>query len=263
MSARGRSDRDQLEGRNPVVEGLVRGRRSLRRIFLDEGAKSDPRIDRILALAAERGVKVERVPRHKLDQLSEGRVHNGVVAWADPLPSFTTPGLLDALFDAQKVPFLLLTDGLQYEHNLGAVLRSALGFGVDGVVVPTRRGADALSPVVQRVSMGACEVVPLVRESLFVAISASRKAGIPIVGTAADGVPLHQARLSGALALVMGEEGEGMSPTLRNKCDFVVSIPLSGALESLNVSVAAAVLMYEKRRQDGWYTSPARGDGAT
>lgn len=254
MAGRGAAH-DQLEGRNPVLECLSRGRRAVRRVFLDEGARGDDRVTRILERAAASGVPVERVPRQRLDRLAEGRVHNGVVAWAEPLASPTSAALLDTLFAAGKVPFLLLTDGLQYEHNLGAVLRSALGFGVDGVVVPTRRGADALSPVVQRVSMGAVEEVPVVRESLFVAISASRKAGIPVVGTAADGVPLHEARLRGALALVMGEEGEGMSPTLRNKCDAVVSIPLRGALESLNVSVAAAVLMYEKRRQDGWYAA--------
>jgi len=250
--------KDQLEGRNPVLECLLRKRRALRKVFLDEGATPDERVGKILDLCAARVVPVERVPRRKLDALSEGRVHNGIIAWADPLPSHTSLSLLDAVFAANRSPFLLLTDGLQYEHNLGAVLRSALGFGVDGVVVPTRRGADALSPVVQRVSMGAVEEIPLVRESLFVAISASKKAGIPVVGTAADGVPLHEARLGGALALVMGEEGEGMSPTLRNKCDFVVSIPLRGALESLNVSVAAAILMYEKRRQDGWYAAPPK-----
>lgn len=249
----GKAARDQLEGRNPVLECLQRAKRPVRKIFLDEGAKPDERVSKILALAAAKGVTVERVLRQRLDTMAEGRVHNGIIGWAEPLPGFTTLGLLDHLYAENRLPFLLLTDGLQYEHNLGAVLRSALGFGVDGVVVPTRRGADALSPVVQRVSMGAVEEVPLVRESLFVAISAARKSGIPVVGTAADGVPLHEARLGGALALVMGEEGEGMSPTLRGKCDFVVSIPLRAALESLNVSVAAAVLMYEKRRQDGWY----------
>ena len=244
---------DRLEGRNPVLECLTRGRREVRRIWLDEGARDDARIEKILALAAERKVTVARVPRKNHDSHTQGRVHNGIVAEALPLPTWTSAALLDAVFDRGETPFFVLTDGLQYEHNLGAVLRSALGFGASGLVLPTRRGADPISPVVQRVSMGAVEEVPIVRESLFVGISAMKKAGIPVVGAAMDGVPAQQARLAGPLALVLGEEGEGMSPTLRAKCDFVVSVPLRGALESLNVSVAAAILMYEKRRQDGWY----------
>jgi 23S rRNA (guanosine2251-2'-O)-methyltransferase len=130
------------------------------------------------------------------------------------------------------------------------VLRSALGFGASGVVLPTRRGADPVSPVVQRVAMGAVEVLPIVRESLFVAISELKRAAVPIVGADMGGEPVGSADLRGAVALVMGEEGSGLSPKLREKCDRVVSIPLLGDLESLNVSVAAGILMYEKRRQD-------------
>jgi 23S rRNA (guanosine2251-2'-O)-methyltransferase len=118
-------------------------------------------------------------------------------------------------------------------------------------VIPTRRGADPISPVVQRVSMGACEVVPVVRESLFVALSELHRDGIPVLGADAGGEAVGGLDLRGPLALVLGEEGEGMSPKLREKCDRIVSIPLMGGLESLNVSVAAALLMYEKRRQEG------------
>ncbi len=247
---------DRLEGRNPVVEALSRGRRKVRRIWLDEGAKPDERITKILKLAEAGAVPVQRVDRNKLDRMAEGRVHNGVLAEADPLPTWTTKALLEANFAEGVDPFLVLADGLQYEHNVGAVLRTALGFGATGLVLPTRRGADPLSPVVQRVSMGAVEVVPIVRESLFVAISELKRAGIPIVGADMGGTPMTVARLSGPLALVLGEEGEGLSSKLREKCDEVVSIPLRGELESLNVSVAAAVIMAEKRRQDGWF--PAR-----
>ena len=155
----------------------------------------------------------------------------------------------DDLFDRGEVPFLVLADGLSYEHNLGAVLRSSLGFGVNGVIVPTRRGAS-ISPVVQRVAMGAAEVVPVVHEGLFAALKHIKRAGIPVVGADMGGASIGTCRLSGALALVLGAEGRGLSPKLREKCDRIVSIPLAGSLESLNVSVAAAILMYEKRRQD-------------
>jgi 23S rRNA (guanosine2251-2'-O)-methyltransferase len=227
----------------------VRGRRRVRRIWLDRGAKPDHKVRRLLELAAERGVPLERVERRKLDERAEGRVHNGVIARADSLPSLTTLQLLDTVFAAGRAPFVVLADQVQYEHNLGAILRSALGFGVDGLILPTRRGAS-LSPVVQRVAMGAAEEVPVVREGLFAAIKQLRKAGVPIVGADMAGEPLGRVDLAGACALVLGGEGRGLSTTLRDHCDRLVSIPLRGDLESLNVSVAAAILLYEKRRQD-------------
>lgn len=241
----------RLEGRNPVLECLAREQRRVHRIWLDRGAKPEPRVERIVRLASERGVPLETVDRKRLDRLADGRVHNGVIAEVEPLPAWSVASLLDR-GPGGDAPFLLLTDGLQYEHNLGAVLRSSLGFGVSGVVAPTRRGAG-LSPVVARVSMGAVEVVPIVREGLFSAIKTIRRAGIRVVGADGRGGPLHEVDLAGPLALVMGEEGRGLSSKLRERCDETVSIPLAGELESLNVSVAAGILMYEKRRQDGWF----------
>lgn len=243
---------ERLEGRNPVIECLVRARRRVLKVWIDQGAKPDPKIDRILALVAERRIPVERVPRPVLDRLAQGRVHNGVVADAEDLPSPTTRELLDEIYAAGRDPFLVLADEVSYEHNLGAILRSALGFGVDGLIVPTRRGAE-VGPVVQRVSMGAAEVVPIVHEALTAALKPIRDADIQVVGADMDGVSVYQADLRGPVALLMGGEGKGLSPTLRKKCDVVVSIPLAGGLESLNVSVAAALLMAEKRRQDGWF----------
>ncbi|MBN2799612.1 MAG: 23S rRNA (guanosine(2251)-2'-O)-methyltransferase RlmB [Deltaproteobacteria bacterium] len=249
---------DQLEGRNPVLECLTRGKRRVHHIWLDTGAKEDERVGRILSLAAAKGTPVERVERAFLDRKAEGRVHNGVVASVDTLSAPTTKQLIDRLFEAGEAPFLVLADGLAYEHNLGAILRSALGFGAHAVIVPTRRGA-AVSPVVQRVAMGAAEEIPVIHEGLSSALKHIRKAGIPVVGADMGGVSLGQARLSGALAVVMGAEGSGLSPTLAARCDQIVSIPLAGGLESLNVSVATAVLMYEKRRQDGWFPDSEGG----
>ena len=243
---------EQLEGRNPVVECLVRAKREVQRIWVDQGAKNDPRIARILDLAARRSIRVDRVERRKLDQLAEGRVHNGVVAHADPVSDWTVASLLDHQFANGIEPVWILADELAYEHNFGAILRSALGFGATAVVLPTHRGA-ALSPVVARVSMGAVEEVPVVRESLFAALKGLKDAGVPAIGADMGGVPLGEARLSGPVALVMGAEGRGLSPKLRERCQQVVSIPLAGKLESLNVSVATAILLYEKRRQDGWF----------
>ena len=251
----------RLEGRNPVLECLQRGNRRMYRLWIDRGAKPEPRLERILALAAEAQVRVETVDRRRLDGLADGRVHNGVIAEVEPLTLWSTASLLDPDHLGGEPPFLVLADGLQYEHNLGAVLRSALGFGVTGLIVPTRRGS-ALSPVVARVSMGAIEAVPIAREGLFSALKIIQRAGIPIVGADAGGVPLHQVDLQGPIALVLGEEGRGLSSKLRERCDQVVSIPLASSLESLNVSVAAGILFYEKRRQDGWFdgAEPAGAD---
>jgi len=243
---------DQLEGRNPVVEALARGRRRVTRVWIDKGARPDPRVDRILELAERAGAQVVRKERRELDQAADGRVHNGVIAWAEPLPQLTVAQLVDRAFATGDDPLILLCAELSYEHNLGAILRTALGFGVHGVVVPTRRGA-ALTPVVQRVAMGAAEEIPVVRESFHSAAKHLSRAGLPLLAADHGGTPVGQARLAGPLCLVLGGEGAGLSAGQRERCDRVVTIPLQGQLESLNVSVATAILLYEKRRQDGWF----------
>ena len=239
---------DQLEGRNPVFEALSRNKRRVHEILLDERARPGGKIDGILGLARKRGVAVKRVPRKVLDRMARGDVHNGIIARAEPLPSHSVNSLLAELRQRGEDPFLVLADEISYEHNLGAILRSGLGAGVHGVVVPVRRG-KGLSPVVQRVAMGAAEEVHLVREGLPSAQKKCRKEGLLVVGADMDGEPCWDLDLTGPLALVLGGESKGLSPTLRKRCDHVVRVPLAGGLESLNVSVTAAVLMFERARQ--------------
>lgn len=249
-------DEDQLEwlpGRNPVIECLARGRRKPRGILLDEGAKLDKRIQRICDLAAQLEVELTRVPRGELDRVTDGATHQGVAALVPPLVG---PDLLD-LFDelverGVTAPLFVLANQLAYEQNLGAILRSSLGFGVNGVIVPNDRGAP-LSTVAQRVAMGAAEEVPVVRQSLVGALKLLRKRGVRAIGADVNGKPPTQVDLTGPIALVMGSEGQGLTGALRHQCDDIVSIPLAGDLESLNVSVATGMLLYEKRRQDGWF----------
>ena len=241
--------RDQLEGRNVVIEALTRGRRRVLAVWLDERARPGGKVDELLALATRAGVPVRRVPRQVLDRQSHTGVHNGVIAEAEPLPQHTVRSLLGELEGRGDEPFLVLVDEVQYEHNLGAILRSALGAGVNGVIVPVQRG-KGLSPVVQRVAMGAAEVVPLVREGLSSALATLRRAGVRIVGCDMDGDSLWQTPLTGPIALVLGGEDKGLSPTLRKRCDAVVAVPLQGGLESLNVSVTGALVMFEKVRQE-------------
>ncbi len=239
---------DQLEGRNPVLEALSRARRPVLRIWVDERARPERRLDRILELARARGVPVRTAPRRELDRRSQTGAHNGVIAEAEPLPSTSVARVIDRALERGRSPFLVMADELSYEHNLGAVLRSALGAGADALVVPTRR-SRGMSPVVARVAMGAAEEVPVVREGLQSALKICRRAGLRVVGADMGGRPYYQVDLSGPLALVLGGESKGLSPALRRRCDEIVSVPLAGGLESLNVSVTAGVLMFERARQ--------------
>lgn len=257
MARRG-EDLDQLEGRNVVLEALRRQRRVVRRVLLDERARPDDKLREIVGRARKAGVPVDAVARQHLDRRSETGVHNGIIALAEPLPELTVSQLLDQIWARGEQPFLALVDEAQYEHNLGAVLRSALGAGVHGVIVPTRRG-KGLTPVVQRVSMGGAEAVPLVREGLSAALKQLQKGGVKIVGADMGGSPVWAEDLTGPVAFVIGGESKGLSSTLRSRCDAVVSVPLQGRLESLNLSVTAGILFFEKRRQEA--TAAGRGPG--
>jgi len=247
-NAAGKAQLDQLEGRNPVLECLARRRRPVRRVLLDQRARPNPKLRRLLDLARAQGAPVESVPRAQLDRLCQSGVHNGVIALADPLPSPSLTELLKQLEAQDREPFLVLVDEPQYEHNLGAVLRSALGAGANGVVVPRVRG-KAVNAVVQRVAMGAAEEVPVVREGLSSCLSMLRRRAVRVVGADMDGAPPWQVPMTGPLALVLGGEHKGLSPALRKRCDDIAGIPLAGGLESLNLSVTAGVLLFERCRQ--------------
>lgn len=243
-----------------VLEALRRGKRAVRRIQLDERAKPHPKLDAILSEAERLGVPVARVPRDRLDEMSQTGVHNGIIAVADPLPENTVRGLLADCARAGEDPFLLLVDEVQYEHNLGAILRSAMGAGVHGVVVPTRRG-KGITPVVQRVAMGGAEEVVVIREGLSSALATLRREGVRIVGADMDGEAAWAVPMTGPLAIVLGGEDKGLTHTLRQRCDAIVSVPLKHGLDSLNVSVTAGVLVFEKVRQDAAARKVSGGAG--
>ena len=236
---------DQIEGRNPVFESLKASRR-IRTLLVDERARYDAKLESLLGLAAKRGVEVQRLPRAELDRAAENRVHNGVIALADPLP---TRRLSDLVDEADQDALFLLLDEVQYDQNLGAILRTADAAGVTAVVIPRRRGAR-LSPVVQRIAMGAAEHVPVVHCAILEALATLRKAGFRIVG-AAEGAGLahHEADLRGPLGLVVGGEDKGLTPPVRKRCKPLVRIPMTGHVPSLNVSVSVGVLLFERLRQ--------------
>ncbi len=239
---------DQLEGRNIVLEALEREVRPVVRIVLDERTKPHPKINKIVNLANKRGIPVYEAARDKLDLASITGVHNGVLAEAEPLPGWTITARLNDCLERGVDPFFVLVDEVNYEHNLGAILRSAMGAGVHGVVIPTRRG-KGLTAVVQRVAMGGAEAVPVIREGIPASLKVLRRAGVRIVGADMDGEALWDVPMSGPLAIVLGGEDKGVTHTIRDRCDAIVSVPLAHGLDSLNVSVTAGILMYEKVRQ--------------
>jgi 23S rRNA (guanosine2251-2'-O)-methyltransferase len=221
----------------------------VRRVLL-AGGRDAGRLAEVRALAQQAGVQVASVEPAQLDKLAEGERHQGVVAEIVPRAGDPETQLEEALEAAGPVPLLLVLDGVQDPHNLGACLRSADAAGVAAVIVPRDRAAG-LTPVVRKVAAGAAESVPLVAVvNLARTLRELKERGLWLVGTddAADKT-LYEADLKGPLGLVMGSEGEGMRRLTRECCDQLVSIPMAGAVESLNVSVATGVALFEAVRQ--------------
>lgn len=201
--------------------------------------------------ARDIGISVERVGREALDRATGDAVHQGVVAWVVPSRS-RNEDELEALLDERERPLLLVLDQVQDPHNLGACLRTADAVGVDAVILPKDRSAS-LSPAVRKVACGAAEWVPLVTvTNLARTLRALQQRGIWVVGTAGTAdTSIHQAELGGpgGIALVLGSEGQGLRRLTRETCDLLVNLPMVGAVESLNVSVATGVCLYEALRQ--------------
>jgi 23S rRNA (guanosine2251-2'-O)-methyltransferase len=228
---------------------LTRYPQRVRRVLL-AGGRDARRLAEIRTLAQRAGVQVADVDDAVLAKLAEGERHQGVVAELAPRAGDPETQLEEALEAAGTAPLLLVLDGVQDPHNLGACLRSADAAGVAAVIVPRDRAAG-LTPVVRKVAAGAAETVPLVPVvNLARTLRDLKDRGVWLVGTddAADKT-LYDADLKGPLALVMGSEGEGMRRLTRECCDQLVSIPMAGAVESLNVSVATGVALFEAVRQ--------------
>jgi 23S rRNA (guanosine2251-2'-O)-methyltransferase len=228
---------------------LARQPQRVRRVLLT-GGRDAGRLAEIRALAQSAGVQVDAADDALLDKLADGGRHQGVVAEVLPRASDPETQLEEALESAAGAPLLLVLDGVQDPHNLGACLRSADAAGVAAVIVPRDRAAG-MTPVVRKVAAGAAETVPLVAVvNLARTLRQLKERGIWLVGTDdTAGKGLYEADLKGPLALVMGSEGEGLRRLTRECCDLLVSIPMAGAVESLNVSVATGVVLFEAVRQ--------------
>ncbi len=239
---------DVVVGRNAVTEALKSGR-AVNRLLVAEG-DGQGSIREIVRLARESGAIVETVARSKIEAAARGFRHQGVLAYTSPVDYMPLDELLEAARAKSDAPFLLLLDELEDPHNLGAILRTADAVSVDGVLIPRRRSCP-LSATVAKTSAGAVEYVPVARiGNIAQTIKALKDEGFWIIGADMDGTADYfDADLTGATVLVVGSEGRGISRIVRDNCDILVKIPMLGKINSLNVSVAGAVLMYESLRQ--------------
>ena len=239
---------DIIEGRNAVIEALRVGR-SIDKIFIAKG-ETDKTLGHIASKAREAGIVVVDADRHKLDGMSVTKAHQGVVALVGVNEYCEVSDILDLAGERGEQPFIIVCDEVSDPRNLGAIIRSAECAGAHGVIIPKRRSAG-LTAVVDKTSAGALEHMAVARvPNLVAAIETLKKNGLWIYGTAAEGSnELWKTDLTGPACIVIGSEGAGISRLVREKCDFLVSIPLRGQISSLNASAAAAVLLYEALRQ--------------
>ncbi|AJD89432.1 23S rRNA (guanosine(2251)-2'-O)-methyltransferase RlmB [Jeotgalibacillus haloalkalitolerans] len=236
-----------IGGKNPVLEALRAGR-EINKIWIGEGSQKG-QMQQVIQLAKEANVLVQFVPKKKIDQLMDGQ-HQGVVA---SIAAYEYAEMDDVFALAEKKgedPFILILDELEDPHNLGSIMRTADAVGVHGIIIPKRR-AVGLTATVAKASTGAIEHVPVVRvTNLSRTLDELKDKGLWIAGTDAKGSEDYR-RFDGTMpvGLIIGSEGKGMSRILRDKCDFLIHLPMSGHVTSLNASVAASILMYEIYRR--------------
>ena len=238
----------QLEGRNALTEALKAGR-TIDKVFVAAG-DTDKGLQRLAAQAKEAGAVVVPVDRRKLDQMSTTRSHQGIIALAAAHDYYTIDDLLEEAASRGETPLLVICDELSDPHNLGAIMRSAECAGAHGVIIPKRRSVG-LTATVAKASAGAVEYMKVARvTNINNAINDLKEKGVWIFGTAAEGsIPMYKADLTCPAAIVIGNEGDGMSQLVRKNCDVMVHIPMKGKISSLNASAAASILLYEAVRQ--------------
>ncbi len=237
-----------LFGRNPVLEALKSGR-DIERLVLQRGLEGSAKV--IEAKAKDKNLRIQYAEKSELDRLANGGAHQGVIAFVPPYRYYE---LDDLLADAEAVkderdPLIVLLDGLEDPHNLGAILRTCDCVGATGVVIPKNRSVS-LSEGAAKASAGAAEYVKVAKvTNLARALDELKEKGFWTAACDMDGKPFTSVNLTGPMAVVIGGEGQGVSRLMREKCDFIVSIPMRGHVNSLNASNAAAILLYEIDRQ--------------
>lgn len=240
-------NQEYIVGKNPVIEAL-KSNRDINKILIAEGSQRG-QMQQITQLAKEGNVLVQYVPKKKLDQITDQN-HQGVLAYVAAYKYAELDDLFNAAERRNEPPFFLLLDEIEDPHNLGSIMRTADAVGAHGVIIPKRR-AVGLTATVAKASTGAIEYIPVVRvTNMARTIDELKERGIWIAGTDAKGKQDYR-ELDGTLplGLVIGSEGKGMGRLIKDKCDFLVQLPMAGHVTSLNASVAAALLMYEVFRK--------------
>ncbi len=234
-------------GRNAVME-LLRSDRTIDRIYL----RNDPSegiINKIRAMAAEKRIPIIATDSRKLDKLANGGAHQGVIAVAAETDYLSVEDLLEQVADKGEKPFFLICDSINDPHNLGALIRSANCAGINGVIIPKRRSVG-VNGTVAKSSAGAVFAMPIARvANLSNAVKILKDNGVWIWAVEAGGKPYYEQDFSGSVALILGSEGEGVSDLLKKESDFIAGIPMYGTVNSLNVSNAGAIVMFEAAKQ--------------
>lgn len=237
-----------IEGRNAVIEAL-RADRAIDKIFINKG-EVDKTLGHIASKARDKGIVVVECDRRKLDFMSVTKAHQGVIAVCAVRDYCSVSDILALAEQRGEAPFIVVCDEISDPHNLGAIIRSAECAGAHGLIIPKRRSAG-LTAIVDKSSAGAAEHALIARvANIPAALQELKEKGLWIYGTDADGSSdLWHTDFTGAVALVIGSEGEGMGRLVKENCDFIVSLPMRGKVNSLNASAAAAITMYEVLRQ--------------
>lgn len=234
---------DIIAGRNPVMEAIRSGR-SIESILVAKGERSGS-VVAIIAKAKQKNIPVKDVDSKKLDFLAKGVNHQGIVAQCAVKEYSTLEDIFALAEERRESPFIIVLDKIEDPHNLGAIIRTAECAGAHGVIIPERRSAG-LSYTVEKTSAGALEYMPVVRvKNISAVLQKLKDKGIWVYGADMDGEHYKKVNFDGAVALVIGNEGKGISQLVAKDCDVIVSLPMKGKINSLNASVAAGILMYE------------------
>lgn len=239
-----------IEGRNAVIEAFRAGK-TIDKIFILDGCKDGPIMTIVREARKNPDTVLNFVKKERLDQMSETGHHQGVIASIAAYDYAEVSDILEAAKKKNEAPFIILLDGIEDPHNLGAIIRTANLAGAHGVIIPKHR-ASGLTATVAKTSAGAINYTPVAKvTNLAQTIEDLKKEGLWFVCADMDGECMYKLDLKGPIGLVIGKEGEGVSRLVKEKCDFVASIPMKGEIDSLNASVAMGVLAYEIVRQRG------------
>lgn len=242
-----RYEESVCEGRNPVIEAFRSGR-SVDRVFILEGYSDGP-IKTIIREAGKANTIINYVKKERLDAMSESGRHQGVIAYVAAYNYAQVQEILDAAQAKNEPPFIIILDGIEDPHNLGAIIRTANLAGAHGIIIP-KHNASGLTATVAKASAGAVNYTPVAKvTNISKTIKELKDKGIWFVCADAGGEQMYRLNLTGPIGLVIGNEGKGVSRLVRENCDFTASIPMNGDIDSLNASVAAGVLAYEIVRQ--------------